>query len=561
MKRRKRHKRLFNQKSEIMIEIQNLKVKEICESPMNPRKRFEKADIEELAKNIAEQGLLQPITVRPPRDGMETFEKIDKDGKAHGFKYEVVCGARRFRAINHLGWKEVPAIVREMTDAEAFDAMITENLQRKDVDPIDEAVAFSELMRKGQSVKELAARFGKSERYIQDRTKLCGLIKELQKELTKGHIPLVGAIYLAKCDEDTQRSFYDDEIDGCFDDDDTDCYPYSDIKEFVTRSFHLLANTEWMKEGEEESWNDEKDVPKCKGCEFNTASHGCLFYEMKGDAECTKESCFEKKELVFRKWKLMQMYDKMLKNGEEYTPDKIIVIESEYPSCKRDDEKEKFDEAVEFLKQSLPDVQIMSYRDFNGQCYYKEDDERLQKMLAEGKVFKTVRLYEDWHRFTIEYLYKGGVNRDTEEKTDEELLKIDLDKATSKNTEKLDGEFMKICNELTNDDFDGHPELLNQIIKLMVFDYCPYIFKNKAGISDEEKMDAFLNDPKRLSEVMREAARSFLTKYSFYASMGVALRKKVVRELMPETYEELVKKYEEKLGNAVEKIRAKYGEK
>lgn len=561
MKRRKRHKRLFNQKSEIMIEIQNLKVKEICESPMNPRKRFEKADIEELAKNIAEQGLLQPITVRPPRDGMETFEKIDKDGKAHGFKYEVVCGARRFRAINHLGWKEVPAIVREMTDAEAFDAMITENLQRKDVDPIDEAVAFSELMRRGQSVKELAARFGKSERYIQDRTKLCGLIKELQKELTKGHIPLVGAIYLAKCDEDTQRSFYDDEIDGCFDDDDTDCYPYSDIKEFVTRSFHLLANTEWMKEGEEESWNDEKDVPKCKGCEFNTASHGCLFYEMKGDAECTKESCFEKKVLVFRKWKLMQMYDKMLKNGEEYTPDKIIVIESECPSCKRDDEKEKFDEAVEFLKQSLPDVQIMSYRDFNGSCYYKEDDERLQKMLAEGKVFKTVRLYEDWHRITIEYLYKGGVNRDTAEKTDEELLKIDLDKATSKNTEKLDGEFMKICNELTNDDFDGHPELLNQIIKLMVFDYCPYIFKNKAGISDEEKMDAFLNDPKRLSEVMREAARSFLTKYSFYASMGVALRKKVVRELMPETYEELVKKYEEKLGNAVEKIRAKYGEK
>lgn len=89
-----------------MIEIQTLLVKDICESPMNPRKRFEKADIEELAKNIAEQGLLQPITVRTPNAvGFETFEKLDKDGKAHGFKYEVVCGARRFRAINHLGWK------------------------------------------------------------------------------------------------------------------------------------------------------------------------------------------------------------------------------------------------------------------------------------------------------------------------------------------------------------------------------------------------------------------------------------------------------------------------
>lgn len=545
-----------------MIEIQNLKVKEICESPMNPRTRFEKADIEELAKNIATQGLLQPITVRTPSHmEAETFEKIDKDGKAHGFKYEVVCGARRFRAINHLGWKEVPAIVRDMTDAEAFDAMITENLQRKDVDPIDEAVAFSELMRKGQSVKELAARFGKSERYIQDRTKLCGLIKELQKELTKGHIPLIGAIYLAKCDEDIQRSFYEDEIDGCFDDDDTDCYPYSDIKEFVTRSFRLLANAEWTKEGEEESWNDKKEVPKCKGCEFNTASHGCLFYEMKGNGECTKESCFEKKELVFRKWKLMQMYDKMLKNGEEYTPDKIIVIESECPSWKRDEEKEKYEDANEYLKDALHNVKIMSSRDFSGSCYYKEEDERLQKMLSEGKVFKTVRLYEDWHRITIEYLYKSGVNRYTAEKTEDELLAIDIDNATRKNAEKLDGEFMKMCKELTNENFEGHPELLNRIVKLIVFDACPYIFKNNAGVSDEEKMDAMLNDQERMSEVTREAAREFITKYSFYASMGVALRKKVVSELMPEAYEEMVKKYDEKLEKAVGKIREKYGEK
>lgn len=132
-----------------MIEIQTLLVKEICESPMNPRKRFEKADIEELAKNIKKQGLLQPITVRPV-SGPEgdPVVKLNKNGVPEEFKYEVVCGARRFRAITKLGWHAVQAIVREMTDAEAFDAMITENLQRKDVDPIDEAVAFSELMRK-----------------------------------------------------------------------------------------------------------------------------------------------------------------------------------------------------------------------------------------------------------------------------------------------------------------------------------------------------------------------------------------------------------------------------
>ena len=67
-----------------------------------------------------------------------------------------------------------------------------------------------------------------------------------------------------------------------------------------------------------------------------------------------------------------------------------------------------------------------------------------------------------------------------------------------------------------------------------------------------------LNDHKRMSEVMREAAMCFITKYSFYASTGVALRKKVVSELMPETYEELVKKYEEGLEREKAKIRAKY---
>lgn len=213
------------------------------------------------------------------------------------------------------------------------------------------------------------------------------------------------------------------------------------------------------------------------------------------------------------------------------------------------------------MKDALPNVKIMSSRDFSGSCYYKEEDERLQKMLSEGKVFKTVRLYEDWHRITIEYLYKSGVNRDTAEKTEDELLAIDIDNATRKNAEKLDGEFMKMCKELTNENFEGHPELLNRIVKLIVFDACPYIFKNNAGVSDEEKMDAMLNDQERMSEVTREAAREFITKYSFYASMGVALRKKVVSELMPEAYEEMVKKYDEKLEKAVGKIREKYGEK
>ena len=254
-----------------MSEIKNIKVKEIVESPMNPRKKFDKSDIEELAKNIGKQGLLQPITVRPTSTGNGPANiRLNKKGEVEEFKYEVVCGARRFRAVQSLGWDEVPAIVREMTDEEAFDAMITENLQRKDVDPVEEALAFSELMNRGQSVKELAARFGKSERYIQDRTKLCGLNDKLKKQLSLGNIPLVGAIYLSKCSDEIQDDFCDEFID----EDDQQCdISFKDIRDYVEECFDNLKSAVFLDEGGGEAWNDESEVPKCAVCDCNTSNH------------------------------------------------------------------------------------------------------------------------------------------------------------------------------------------------------------------------------------------------------------------------------------------------
>lgn len=77
-----------------------------------------------------------------------------------------------------------------MTDDEAFDAMITENLQRKDVDPIEEAFAFSQLIEKGRTLEDIALRFGKSTRFVFDRVKLNGLIPELKARVRDGEIPI-----------------------------------------------------------------------------------------------------------------------------------------------------------------------------------------------------------------------------------------------------------------------------------------------------------------------------------------------------------------------------------
>ena len=91
-----------------------------------------------------------------------------------------------------------------MTDEEAFDAMITENLQRRDIDPIEEAEAFRLLQNRGQSVEELALRFGKSEKYIRDRMRLVSLSEPLQKALSIGQIPLKGAYLLSRLSPDNR---------------------------------------------------------------------------------------------------------------------------------------------------------------------------------------------------------------------------------------------------------------------------------------------------------------------------------------------------------------------
>ena len=108
------------------MEVQNLKVCDITPSAMNPRKTFDKDSLAELAENIKNQGLLQPITVRPVPE--EASVKINKDGSTSEFKYEIVCGERRFRACKLNGMEYILGIVREMSDEEAFFAMVTENL-------------------------------------------------------------------------------------------------------------------------------------------------------------------------------------------------------------------------------------------------------------------------------------------------------------------------------------------------------------------------------------------------------------------------------------------------
>ncbi|MFF5997048.1 ParB/RepB/Spo0J family partition protein [Lysinibacillus sp. KU-BSD001] len=139
-------------------------------NPFQPRQIFNEEALKELAESIKEHGIIQPIVVRPK-------EK----------KYEIIAGERRFRAAQMAGLKEVPAIVKDMTEQQMMEVAILENLQREDLTPIEEAEAYSSLIENLHFTQEqLAKRLGKSRSYIANHIRLLQLPEEVRKSINEG---------------------------------------------------------------------------------------------------------------------------------------------------------------------------------------------------------------------------------------------------------------------------------------------------------------------------------------------------------------------------------------
>ncbi len=147
--------------------IIQLAVEKIVTNPYQPRNKFNQSDIEELAASIENFGVIQPITVRKKAD-----------------KYELIAGERRLRAAKFNGNQHVPVIIREFTDQETAEIALVENLQRKDLDFIEEAVAYARLLDEfGLTQQELADKVGKSQSTIANKLRILKLDKEVLKEI------------------------------------------------------------------------------------------------------------------------------------------------------------------------------------------------------------------------------------------------------------------------------------------------------------------------------------------------------------------------------------------
>lgn len=159
----------------------------------NDRTVFDDQAIDALAADILTNGLAQPITVRP----------LAHDPAYH---FEIVAGERRFRAVGRLKWETIPAIVRDYDDEQAAAIMLSENVQREDIDPMDEALAYRKRMERfGWTVNETAERTKRDARHITARLGLLDLIPDVQQLIRKKQISTSFGEVMAPLDPNRQH--------------------------------------------------------------------------------------------------------------------------------------------------------------------------------------------------------------------------------------------------------------------------------------------------------------------------------------------------------------------
>ena len=266
--------------------VQEIGLGQIKPSKANPRRRTDDSALAELAANIKTHGVLQPIIVRPvPRGG-----------------YEIVCGERRWRASKAADKDSIPSCIVNLSDAEALEIGVIENIQRENVHELDEALGYKALIKQDPSrytVETLAAKVGRSPKYIYGRLKLAELTANLQKAFYAGKLTAGHAAEIARLQpKDQERA-----LSECFPGHrttaailkDKDPRPISvrDLRGWIEREIHLsLANAPF-------DANDPNLVPAagaCTTCPKRSGSNPLLFAETIKRADiCTDRECFHTK--------------------------------------------------------------------------------------------------------------------------------------------------------------------------------------------------------------------------------------------------------------------------
>ena len=169
-----------------------ISITDIQKNPYQPRKEFDGEKLHELAQSIKENGVIQPIIVR----------------QSPVIGYEILAGERRYRASLLAGLRSIPAVVKQLSDQEMMIQSIIENLQRENLNPIEEARAYESLVEKGFTHAEIADKMGKSRPYISNSIRLLSLPEQILSEVENGKLSQAHARSLVGLNKEQQDYFF-----------------------------------------------------------------------------------------------------------------------------------------------------------------------------------------------------------------------------------------------------------------------------------------------------------------------------------------------------------------
>ena len=169
-----------------------ISITDIQKNPYQPRKEFDREKLDELAQSIKENGVIQPIIVR----------------QSPVIGYEILAGERRYRASLLAGLRSIPAVVKQLSDQEMMVQSTIENLQRENLNPIEEARAYESLVEKGFTHAEIADKMGKSRPYISNSIRLLSLPEQILSEVENGKLSQAHARSLVGLNKEQQDYFF-----------------------------------------------------------------------------------------------------------------------------------------------------------------------------------------------------------------------------------------------------------------------------------------------------------------------------------------------------------------
>ncbi len=252
--------------------FENVAVAAIDFSPLNYRKFYSQPALLNFADELAVHGVISPVTLRKMPSG----------------RYELVAGERRIRAAKIAELKEVPAIIKVLTDAEVTEIQLAENLQRENPHPMNEAQAIGQMQKTHKTIDQIAARLGKSKSYVYSRIKFLDLIEPIQEMFFADAINMQEAFDIAALSADSQQELFDE---VCADWKETKNFKINNLRYALSRYKYDLKNAPF-------NTKDKKLVPDmgaCTNCPFNSATLKSLFPELAKEANCTKKDCYQSK--------------------------------------------------------------------------------------------------------------------------------------------------------------------------------------------------------------------------------------------------------------------------